>query len=67
MWILLGAGPGSDDSYADLRSDYQKNEVAVDYNAGFTGATLPWSPDNFTDFTDELNACSKLHATAFLP
>lgn len=25
------------DSYVDVRSDYQKNEVAVDYNAGFTG------------------------------
>ena len=38
--VILGlhcAGPGADDSYADLRSDYQKNEVAVDYNAGFTG------------------------------
>ena len=40
-WTLKGhaspIGPGQDDSYADLRSDYQKNEVAVDYNAGFTG------------------------------
>lgn len=34
---FLCTGPGADDSYADLRSDYQKNEVAVDYNAGFTG------------------------------
>ena len=32
-------GPGQDDSYADLRSDFQKNEVAVDYNAGFTGTS----------------------------
>lgn len=32
------AGPGKDDSYADKRDDYQKNEVAVDYNSGFTGA-----------------------------
>ena len=31
-------GPGKDDSYADKRDDYQKNEVAVDYNSGFTGA-----------------------------
>lgn len=39
--ILYGAlvgGPGSDDGYADSRSDYTKNEVATDYNAGFTGA-----------------------------
>ncbi|DBA75362.1 TPA: hypothetical protein ACH3X1_010629 [Trebouxia sp. C0004] len=38
--VLYGAmvgGPGVDDSYIDVRSDYVKNEVAVDYNAGFTG------------------------------
>jgi len=38
--VLVGAlvgGPGSDDSYKDDRGDYTKNEVAVDYNAGFTG------------------------------
>lgn len=36
---MLGnaAGPGVDDSYVDVRSDYVKNEVAVDYNAGYTG------------------------------
>lgn len=36
--VLYGAlvgGPGQDDSYADDRSDYVKNEVACDYNAGF--------------------------------
>ncbi|MBF0441213.1 MAG: glycoside hydrolase family 9 protein [Oligoflexales bacterium] len=39
--ILYGAlvgGPGSDDKYEDSRKDYVKNEVATDYNAGFTGA-----------------------------
>ncbi len=39
--VLFGAlvgGPGADDSYADVRTDYVKNEVAMDYNAGFTGA-----------------------------
>ncbi len=39
--ILYGAlvgGPGSDDSYTDSRTDYTRNEVATDYNAGFTGA-----------------------------
>lgn len=38
--ILYGAlvgGPGSDDSWADDASDYIKNEVACDYNAGFVG------------------------------
>ncbi len=37
--ILYGAlvgGPLSDGSYADERNDYQTNEVATDYNAGFT-------------------------------
>ena len=41
--ILYGAlvgGPtsASDSAYADNRSDYVANEVALDYNAGFTGA-----------------------------
>jgi len=39
--IIYGAlvgGPGSDDSYTDDRGDYISNEVACDYNAGFTGA-----------------------------
>ena len=34
---FIVAGPAADDSYADSRADYTKNEVAVDYNAGFTG------------------------------
>ena len=62
IWSLLGAGPGSDDSYADLRSDYQKNEVAVDYNAGFTGVNLFWSLGRFADVINighlEQSACS---------
>lgn len=39
--ILYGAlvgGPGKDDAYADSRQDYTLNEVACDYNAGFSGA-----------------------------
>jgi hypothetical protein len=40
--ILYGAlvgGPGrANDAYTDSRSDYQSNEVACDYNAGFTCA-----------------------------
>lgn len=40
--VLYGAlvgGPGrANDAYTDSRSDYQSNEVACDYNAGFTGA-----------------------------
>ena len=39
--ILYGAivgGPGIDDEWEDLRRDYQKTEVACDYNSGLIGA-----------------------------
>ncbi len=39
--ILYGAlvgGPDTSDNYTDNRQDFTKNEVATDYNAGFTGA-----------------------------
>ncbi|HEY9062887.1 MAG TPA: glycoside hydrolase family 9 protein [Pseudobacteroides sp.] len=39
--VLYGAlvgGPGSDDGYKDEIGNYTNNEVACDYNAGFTGA-----------------------------
>mgnify|MGYP000347917013 CR=1 FL=1 len=38
--ILYGAlvgGPSSSDVYTDLMNDFQSNEVACDYNAGFVG------------------------------
>jgi endoglucanase len=35
---LAGGPKSADDSYTDLRSDFQSNEVALDYNAGFTSA-----------------------------
>lgn len=34
----LVGGPGIKDDYTDNREDYVKNEVAVDYNAGFQSA-----------------------------
>jgi endoglucanase len=40
-YILYGAlvgGPGRKDDYTDDRTNYKTNEVAIDYNAGFTGA-----------------------------
>jgi endoglucanase len=40
--VLTGAlagGPGKDDAYKDDRGDYQHNEVALDFNAGFTSAS----------------------------
>ncbi len=39
--VLDGAlvgGPDRNGDYTDLRSDYVANEVAIDYNAGFSGA-----------------------------
>ena len=39
--LVVGAlvgGPGYNDDYVDDRKDYKKNEVAVDYDAGFQGA-----------------------------
>ena len=45
VYTLYGAlvgGPRSanDNAYADVRTDYISNEVALDYNAGFTGALV---------------------------
>ncbi|XP_070565202.1 endoglucanase E-4-like [Ptychodera flava] len=39
--VLYGAlvgGPGANDDYEDDRQDYYKNEVTLDYNAGFQSA-----------------------------
>jgi len=38
LYGALVGGPDSNDAYTDERSDYVQNEVATDYNAGFTGA-----------------------------
>ena len=35
---LVGGPPGTNDAYEDVRSNFQTNEVAVDYNAGLVGA-----------------------------
>ncbi|WP_209645289.1 glycoside hydrolase family 9 protein [Kibdelosporangium banguiense] len=35
---LVGGPKSNDDAYTDSRSDYVMNEVALDYNAGFTSA-----------------------------
>ena len=37
LYGALVGGPDASDSYSDTVSDYNKNEVACDYNAGFTG------------------------------
>lgn len=38
LFGALVGGPGEDDSYSDERGNFVQNEVAIDYNAGFTGA-----------------------------
>ena len=36
LWGALAGGPGMNDEYTDDRNNFQMNEVALDYNAGFT-------------------------------
>jgi hypothetical protein len=38
LFGALVGGPDSNDSWSDSRSDYVRNEVACDYNAGLVGA-----------------------------
>jgi endoglucanase len=38
LYGALVGGPNQSDSYTDSRNDYVMNEVATDYNAGFTSA-----------------------------
>ena len=35
LYGALAGGPGAGDTYTDTRTNYQMNEVALDYNAGF--------------------------------
>ncbi len=37
LYGALVGGPDANDGYTDTVTDYNKNEVACDYNAGFTG------------------------------
>src|SRR5262249_19498179 len=75
--VLYGAlvgGPAVDDSYTDDRADYVHNEVATDYNAGFTaalarlyqefgGAPLAGFPARETRDDDELYVQAGVNAT----
>ena len=36
LYGALAGGPGMNDEYTDDRNNFQNNEVALDYNAGFT-------------------------------
>ena len=40
LYGALVGGPDQNDFYVDNRTDYVKNEVANDYNAGFQGALV---------------------------
>ena len=40
LFGALVGGPNASDGYTDTVSDYTANEVACDYNAGFTGALV---------------------------
>lgn len=51
--ILYGAlvgGPDQNDNYVDDRTDYVKNEVACDYNAGMQSAIAGTSLQTMTFF-----------------
>lgn len=57
--VIYGAlvgGPGVNDDYKDDVEDFKKNEVACDYNAGYTGAVVKlykeYGGDPIKDFKD---------------
>ncbi len=39
LWGALAGGPGGDDTHTDITSDWVGNEVTIDYNAAFVGAS----------------------------
>jgi hypothetical protein len=41
-WGGLVGGPGEADDFADVRQSYQRNEPAIDYNAGGWGGGMMW-------------------------
>lgn len=47
-------GPDQSDNFPDKREDYQRSEVALDYNAGFTGAVAGLA---FYAENGDLSAC----------
>jgi hypothetical protein len=48
LYGALVGGPGQDDSYGDQRYDFASTEVAIDYNAGFSGALAGLMQDPVT-------------------
>ena len=67
--ILAGAlvgGPGANDDYADVITDYQKNEVACDYNAGFTGLMAKMYGDYNGTIDPSMNAVEAVEEEVFI-
>jgi len=53
--VLYGAlvgGPGSKDEFEDARNNYEQNEVALDWNAGFSGVLAGLSADGMASWDD---------------
>jgi len=73
LYGALVGGPAGDDAYVDNRGDFQKNEVACDYNALFSGAlaklTLDFGGTSLANFPvpetpiDEFVVQAKFNAT----
>jgi hypothetical protein len=45
VYGALVGGPTADGTFSDKRWDFQQSEVAIDYNAGFTGAAAALMPE----------------------
>lgn len=53
---LVGGPRSANDSYADDRTDYYCNEVACDYNAGYTGLVAKMTEDYGGDILENFSA-----------
>ena len=45
VYGALVGGPPADGPFSDKRWDFEQSEVAIDYNAGFTGAAAALMPE----------------------
>lgn len=66
MYGALVGGPGINDDYEDDRGDYVKNEVAIDYNAGFQSALAELSNLYDEDVNSGSNGSIISNAATFL-
>ena len=72
---LVGGPKAANDAYADLRSDFTMNEVATDYNSGFTSALVrlyqeyggtplvSFPPADFAPLDDEMYVTAGLNTS----